>query len=130
MAGHRTTSMKMPLLVLAALFAFTFVIRAIEDIPNPGYAERTGFVAITVEPGASGTTIQLRSRCGPEVVDTYTLSDADWAKGPADRQLELSDAGDCVVGVRQLPSSDDFQEVPVAGVCRVAQSPTLVVSCS
>lgn len=130
MAHHRTTSAKMPLIILGCLFAFAALIRAIERIPNPGYAERTGFVDVAIEPGAFGSTIQLRSRCGPEVVDTFTVSDADWAHGAFTRTIELSDAGDCVLGVRPLPSSEAFDEVPVVGACSVSQTPSLVVRCS
>ncbi|MCP4807995.1 MAG: hypothetical protein GY913_32060 [Proteobacteria bacterium] len=130
MSTHRTTSAKMPLVILAGLFAFAFLIRTIEDLPNPGYAERTGKIPVLIEPGETGVTIQLRSRCGREIVDTFTVSEADWAFGAFERELELSDAGECVVGVRALPSSDEFEEVAIAASCHVSQKPKLAVSCS
>ena len=127
---HRTTSWKLPVLIAFVLLLFGGVIRAIERLPNPGYSERTGAIDVTIEPaeGTAARAIQVRSRCGGEVVDTFTLSAADFPDGPIVRPLETSASGDCFLGVRALPSAGDFVEARLEG-CRVLQSPELSLDC-
>lgn len=130
MPGHRNTTWKLPALILAVLFVFAAAIRAIERVPNPGYAERTGTVDVEIQapPEDGPRAIQLRVRCGTEVVDTIALSPADFDGATLTRAVETSAAGECVLGVRSLPSTGDFEEA-VLHDCRVTQQPRLGLDC-
>lgn len=122
----------MPAVVIAVLFVFAGIIRFIETVPNPGYAKRLDALEVEVVAAAAGDesrALQLRMRCGTEIVDTFTLTQGDFAEGPTlTRSLQTSDAGECLLGARALPSSSDFIEAPI-GDCRVVQSPSLDVVC-
>ncbi len=129
--GHRVIPPGLPLAVLAALFAFAGVITWLQGLPNPGYAERTGSVEVQIEALPRGAkAMQLRSRCGTEIVDTITVTQADFKLGDALRMLPLSASGDCFLEARELPSEGDFYGAGVGqGACRVGSTP-VSVSCS
>lgn len=129
---HRVIPPGLPLAVLAVLFGFVGIITWLQSLPNPAYAERTGVVEVSVEGMPRGArALQLRTRCGPEVVDNLTLTSADFKMGAALRLLPLSDAGDCYVEARELPAqSQDYSGAAVGeGSCSVAGG-SLAVSCS
>ncbi len=121
----------LPLAVLAVLFAFAALITWLQGLPNPGYADRTGSVEVSVDPlSRQAKAIQLRSRCGVEIVDTITLTQADFKMGQALRLLPLSSSGDCFVEAQELPGQGRFEGAAVGqGACNVAAAP-LSVTCS